>query len=204
LSYHRRIGGKEFPVSIVKRLFAVLVVALLVVSVRPRITHAAPGQNFQPAIPVTLKLTVVISRFNWREEGGQSAVLIMAVSGSAPTATESRPSCRPARECRCRRQRSPGGADDAPDVLQLSAVRDEHQRVRSGHRREHVQRGPDGDRFSVAQRLARAGQYAQGVRLPRYQSFTSSNRLILRDGQTVQYTAATDKTSGEVIKLDVT
>ena len=39
---------------------------------------------------------------------------------------------------------------------------------------------------------------------PVFQSFRTGNRLIMRDGQTVQFTAATDKTSGEVIKLDVT
>ena len=41
-------------------------------------------------------------------------------------------------------------------------------------------------------------------RAAKFQNFTSSARLLLRDGQTVQYTAATDKTSGEVAKLDVT
>jgi hypothetical protein len=40
--------------------------------------------------------------------------------------------------------------------------------------------------------------------MPAFQSFKSNNRLVLRDGQTVQYTAATDKSSGEVVKLDVT
>ena len=39
---------------------------------------------------------------------------------------------------------------------------------------------------------------------PIFQSFRSSNSPILRDGQTVQFAVATDKTSGEVIKLDVT
>jgi hypothetical protein len=38
----------------------------------------------------------------------------------------------------------------------------------------------------------------------RFQTFTSNTRVLLRDGQTIQYTAATDKTSGEVVKLDVT
>ena len=37
-----------------------------------------------------------------------------------------------------------------------------------------------------------------------YQNFRSSNSPMLRDGQTVQFAVATDKTSGEVIKLDVT
>src|SRR5688572_8823769 len=39
---------------------------------------------------------------------------------------------------------------------------------------------------------------------PIYQNFKSINSPILRDGQSVQFAVATDKTSGEVIKLDVT
>jgi len=39
---------------------------------------------------------------------------------------------------------------------------------------------------------------------PIFQNFRSSNSPILRDGQSVQFAVATDKTSGEVIKLDVT
>jgi type II secretory pathway component GspD/PulD (secretin) len=39
---------------------------------------------------------------------------------------------------------------------------------------------------------------------PVFQNFRSSNEPILRDGQTVQFAVATDKTSGEVIKIDVT
>lgn len=39
---------------------------------------------------------------------------------------------------------------------------------------------------------------------PVFQSFRSQNSPLLRDGQTVQFAVATDKTSGEVIKLDVT
>lgn len=40
--------------------------------------------------------------------------------------------------------------------------------------------------------------------LPWIQQFSSTTRLLLRDGQTVQYTAAVDKTTGEVLKLEVT
>ncbi|HUR19431.1 MAG TPA: hypothetical protein VMZ90_01400 [Vicinamibacterales bacterium] len=39
---------------------------------------------------------------------------------------------------------------------------------------------------------------------PIVQNFRSTNSPIMRDGQTVQFAVATDKTSGEVIKLDVT
>jgi hypothetical protein len=44
---------------------------------------------------------------------------------------------------------------------------------------------------------------ADGVRAS-IQTFRANNQPILRDGQSVQFAVATDKTSGEVIKLDVT
>jgi hypothetical protein len=40
--------------------------------------------------------------------------------------------------------------------------------------------------------------------IPSFQNFTSNSTLFLRDGQTMQYSTAVDKSSGEVIKLDVT
>jgi type II secretory pathway component GspD/PulD (secretin) len=39
---------------------------------------------------------------------------------------------------------------------------------------------------------------------PAFRSFRSSDTLILKDGQSAQYTTATDKISGEVVKVDVT
>ena len=42
------------------------------------------------------------------------------------------------------------------------------------------------------------------VSVPMFRSFRASFVPLLRDGQTVQYTAATDPVSGEVVKIDVT
>jgi Bacterial type II and III secretion system protein len=39
---------------------------------------------------------------------------------------------------------------------------------------------------------------------PSFRSFRSSNTLLLKDGQTTQFTTATDKVNGEVMKADVT
>jgi hypothetical protein len=39
---------------------------------------------------------------------------------------------------------------------------------------------------------------------PSFRSFQSTQAVILTDGQTLQYTAATDKVTGEVVKVDVT
>jgi len=38
----------------------------------------------------------------------------------------------------------------------------------------------------------------------RVQSFTTSTPLVLRDGGSIQFNAATDKTTGDVVKVDVT
>jgi hypothetical protein len=40
--------------------------------------------------------------------------------------------------------------------------------------------------------------------IPTFRSFNSSFTALLRDGQTTQYTSATDPLSGEVMKIDVT
>jgi hypothetical protein len=37
-----------------------------------------------------------------------------------------------------------------------------------------------------------------------FMTFSTSNHLTLRDGQTLQFTLATDKVTGEVVKVDVT
>lgn len=39
---------------------------------------------------------------------------------------------------------------------------------------------------------------------PAFRNFTSTFNILLRDGQTAQYTSATDPVSGEVLKVDVT
>lgn len=40
--------------------------------------------------------------------------------------------------------------------------------------------------------------------LPQFQSFQSSSNLILKDGQTVQFTTASDKANGEQVRVEVT
>jgi hypothetical protein len=39
---------------------------------------------------------------------------------------------------------------------------------------------------------------------PSFRSFRATDSMLLRDGQTSQFTTATDKVSGEIVKVDVT
>jgi hypothetical protein len=50
--------------------------------------------------------------------------------------------------------------------------------------------------------LAKEGSAPIGA--PAFRSFTSSFYILVRDGQTVQYTSATDQVSGQVLKIDAT
>ena len=73
-------------------------------------------------------------------------------------------------------------------------------------------RGLDDDRYEVTVIIAESSVYgddaaameafrAPGV--PVFRSFESSNTLVLRDGQSRQYTAAADRVTGESIRVDV-
>ena len=56
---------------------------------------------------------------------------------------------------------------------------------------------------SLAQNTQLAG--VQGIpTLPVIRTMTAANNLVLRDGQTRQFTAAADRVTGEVVKVDVT
>jgi hypothetical protein len=56
----------------------------------------------------------------------------------------------------------------------------------------------DGAVYTNPQTMPGLGQ------MPVFRTFNSRNTLLLRDGQTREYTAATDRVSGEVVKVSVT
>jgi hypothetical protein len=71
-------------------------------------------------------------------------------------------------------------------------------------------RRPDGS-FNVSLTVADSGVYpddqktsASSAGLPVIRSFQSTNRLILKDGQMAQFTAAADRLSGETVRVEVT
>lgn len=49
-----------------------------------------------------------------------------------------------------------------------------------------------------------AGPPAAGSDAPAFRSFTANFIILLRDGQTAQYTSASDPASGEVLRVDAT
>ena len=71
----------------------------------------------------------------------------------------------------------------------------------------------DDGRFELNISIEDTSMYLDGQRTddasklsgpPIFRSFQASNELILRDGQSTEFTAATDRISGEIIKVEVT
>ena len=71
----------------------------------------------------------------------------------------------------------------------------------------------EGGRYTVGVRLTdssiftgdQQGQAAIRLADPMaFRTFSTSNSITMRDGQTVQFAAATDKITGEIVKVDVT
>lgn len=192
------------------RILGVVILTLVLAGVAPRQVGAVPSTGQQAVgVPVTLKLTIVIARYNGEKKVGSLPFQVMVIPGALPERdgdrTELQTGARIPVPTTTFAAASPGGLPNQPQTS--------YSYQQFGTNISASARGVDGTAYNIglnvtdSQLLSESPeqvQYAQGLRMPRYQSFTSSNRLILRDGQTVQYTAATDKTSGEVIKLDVT
>jgi hypothetical protein len=186
---------------------AALAVALLCSSGSSIAVRATEAQA--AIIPVTLKLSIVISRFTGEKKTGSLPFQVLVIPGNGPDRDGEQTSLQTgARVPVPQTTFVPVGAGGAPTQPQTS-----YSYQQFGTNITASARAFDATTFNVGLNVTDSqllsdspdqAQYASGIRLPRYQSFTSSNRLVLRDGQTVQYTAASDKTSGEVIKLDVT
>lgn len=169
---------------------------------------ASIGQETK-APSVTLKLTVVISRFQGDKKTGSLPFVLMVVPGPIVQTKE-----------------GSFGADGDGTTLQMGAevpvittalagpqTVPSYQYRSVGTNISSLAKVADDGRFNVSLNVSDsqvmsditpAGAAQGPIMAPRFQSFKSANRLLLRDGQTVQFTAATDKSSGEVVKLDVT
>jgi hypothetical protein len=64
----------------------------------------------------------------------------------------------------------------------------------------------DDGRFEVEVRIEDSSiMERRGIDIPpTLRTFSSSNNVVLKDGQTAQFTAAADKVTGEVVRIDVT
>lgn len=147
----------------------------------------------KPIVP--LKITVVISR--WQGEK-KTASLPFTLAVNADDQRQGNATLRMSEQVPVPQQTMAGG--NAP-VASYS-----YRQV--GTNIDSQARSVEDNRFSVMVAIEDSQIFSDSAKttvgLPSFQSFSSTMNVILKDGQTTQYTTATDKISGEVVKVDVT
>jgi hypothetical protein len=179
--------------------------AILMVSVLP--TSAAgqvmsPNAKYVPDPGLTLKVTVTISRWEGEKKVGSSPYVLMVVPSWG--------------------ERAEKGIDGESTSLQMGGeypLPTPMIQPGDGKVTTSLSYKTLGTNIRIAAKPADEGKFnlmvsvndsqvekarTQTQPAPSFQTFRAENRLTMRDGQTVQYTVATDAVTGQVVKLDVT
>jgi len=164
-----------------------------------------PGGRKTPA-PVPLKVTVVLSRYQGdKRVSSMPYVLGVMASGWGPGP---KTALRMGVEVPVAQTRIT--TDGKPGPVSSYSYRDVGTNIDCGATFEESRPGIfqlalTVSDSSVGLDAAKGGGDGRVVPdLPSFRNFNSSFTALLRDGQTVQYTSATDPVSGEVMKIDVT
>lgn len=168
-------------------VLAVLTVGTIAAQDKP----AAPP----PRVLTPLKVTVVISRYQGEKKTG-SLPFTLWVNANDRRGTSLRM----------------GGSVAVPTgsvAPQGTSVSYSYREI--GTKIDSTAESLDEGRFSVGLAIEDSQVFSDATKpatgaggMPAFQSFSASMAVILKDGQSAQYTTATDKVSGEVIKVDVT
>jgi hypothetical protein len=163
------------------------------VALRAEQAPAAASSAGAQVSPPTLKVTVVISRYQKDQKTGSLPFVLMVIpaTGTGPEERGSGASLQMGAEVPV-----PSGKDGSYSyrsvgtAIQASATR--------------LADGAYSISLTVSDSQIMSDQQGQNMMRPSFQSFTSQSRVILRDGGSIQYTAASDKSSGEQARIDVT
>ena len=158
------------------------------------------NEKIVPDPGITLKVTVTISRWEGDKKVGTSPYVLMVVPSWGPRAENS--------------------MDGESTTLQMGSDYPlPAPTVVDGKPSTGVSYKTLGTNIRIAAKPVEEGKYnvfvgvndsqvdkarASSAAFPTFQTFRADNRLTMKDGQTVQYTVATDPSTGQVVKLDVT
>jgi hypothetical protein len=145
------------------------------------IAPANPGQQTKPLMP--LKVQVVIARYEG-DKKVSSFPYMLAVTANHPQAVNLRM------------------GSQVPVPLGQGGI--DYKTV--GTNIDCTATSTDDGRFQVQIRIEDSSiMERRGLDTPpTLRTFSSSNMVVLKDGQTAQFTAAADKVTGEVVRVDVT
>jgi hypothetical protein len=185
----------------VTRLHSILLTAVLVSGVAVGAQEPAPAPAAAPTAPtkglIPLEVEVVITRYEGTKKlsslpyvlalngGGTEVQLNMGTQVAVPTTAI-----------------APANADGKGNPFTTYNYRDVGTRISA--RARIVEGG-----YDLQLNIDDSSVYTSstpgmaGAQMPAFRTFSSRNSLLLRDGQTREYTAATDRINGEVVKVSV-
>jgi hypothetical protein len=168
--------------------------------------------------PVTpLQVQVVISRYQGEKKIGSVPYSLAVNAAVMPFGTPARPAqLKMGSMVPIMSPAAPGvkPAGDAPPAANTTAFNHQNFNYQNIGTQIDCSAAPSSDgRFELNISIEDSSIYldnqvvkgvSKGNEPPILRSFRSRNDLILRDGQSIQFTAATDRISGEIIKVDIT
>jgi hypothetical protein len=181
-----------------RRLIAASALALsfalagLPVTVRAQQATSSPAAVITQSAPVTLKLTVVISRYQKDQKTGSLPFVLMVIPADVSDKGGSTATLQMGAEV-------PVPEGSTPGAYRYRSV---GTAITSNARQ--LEGGAYSISLTVSDSQVMSDAQGQNTRGPAFQSFTSTSRVMLRDGGSIQYTAASDKASGETARIDVT
>ena len=188
-------------------LIAVLLATPLVAQTLPP-PQGEPGAARKTPAPVALKVTVLLSRFEG-EKRVSSMPYILGVTASG-WGTGPKTSVRMGVEVPVTQTKISGDGKTSPissysyrnvgTDIDCAATFDE---ALPGIFRLALTVSDSSLGLDTSKRVGSGGGYVV-AEVPTFRNFNSSFTALLRDGQTMQYTSATDPVTGEVTKIDVT
>jgi hypothetical protein len=187
-------------------LIAALLVPPLVAQEMPLPPPNQPGGARKTPPPVPLKVTVVLSRFQGDKRVSSMPYILGVMAsgwGAGPKTT-----LRMGVNVPIIQTVFAGGSGDAKSVPMSSySYRDVGTNIDCGATFDEAIPGIFQLALTVSDSsLGLDAPKRNGVMpdVPSFRNFNSSFTALLRDGQTMQYTSATDPVTGEIMKIDVT
>ena len=168
-------------------------------------TPAPAAAKPAPAAVIPLKVQVVVSRFQGEKKLSSLPYMLSVTAGNKAT-------LRMGAQVPVMMITAPSPVK-GPDGNAIAPVGPVQYRDVGTNIDCVVMRPTDDGRFQVELTFDDSSVYGEGLAPgtnapaagnPSFRSFRASDSLMLKDGQTAQFTTATDKVSGDVIKVDVT
>jgi hypothetical protein len=171
--------------------------AILIASAAASAVHAQAADAV-----VSLKVQVVISKYQGEKKTSSMPYLLSLNAGPTPGVAQGNAQLRMGTKVPIITTPAETPASDAagkPKAVQYQDI---------GTNIDCTATTLDGGRFRVLVTVDDSSLYTDGqshnTQNPTVRAFRAMNSMILKDGETAQFTAAVDKVSGEVTKLDIT